>query len=491
VYSHTGIERGSTLAPLLNTISPNKRYTNKNGKVITLEYNPQDKCNYVYDDQHTLFSYPADHLPIIFTCTPFSFLVVDDITENNIFIQIFYPCLPYVKDIEYTQKRKIVILKDYNTSYTITNEGQQKREYIDYLVLRAFSHTTHFTLDFEFQADDVPDRFIVEYPAGNILYDSKWLGNRQYVESQPHLYPEGWGGYGVQHKSFYIPFNPRHSHVVVKTYAKESSGWYYKISCTPHYNKNINTYYSIPITLYNVYQSTEDALYVGTYFNTYNLYSLHNEISGVFHINPKNCMVNHDILYLNDTPYQYKNKIISAIYYPNTFGSIMEQNLPNLIQYDHTQNYNQLTPVKTLKTCISSLPDYYFHFYNFSRLYYYNHLSTLFSNSFYQSLSLHTLHQNEPFSPTELPFTLYIDNKPISVYLVDTLTIDYLKDKEIRLEFTQAVKDFRILPYLQSPDTLLYRSYIDVGESVILTLPDTPIPYDHPISGLQISYFGG
>lgn len=489
MYNHTGIERGSTLAPLLHQIDPNKIYTNRNGKIITLEFNPQDQQNYIYDDTGSLFSYPASHLPIIFTCTPFSFLIIDDITDYNIFIQLLFPNISYVKDIEYVKRRKTIIVDKYNTPYTITNEGASDKECIDYLVLRAFNNTTHFKLDFTFQAWDVPDRFIVEYPAGNVLYDSRWIGNKQYAETRPHLYPEGWGGIGYQQRSFYIPFNHKHSHIVVKTYMKESSGWSYTLSANPDINVTRSSYYSIPIPLYNIYKSTKDELFVGTYFNTYNLYSMNKGKSGVFHINSKNCMVNHDILYIDDTPCRYEHKLISSIYFPNTYGSILMQDLPMLYQYDHIQNYNVLTKTKIHKTCITDLPDYYFHFYNFTHLYYYNHYSTLMGNKFYQSLSLHRLCQEGSNMTTELPFILYIDNEPITVYQVDTLTIDYLKDKEVRLEFVRAVKDFRILPYVQSTDTLLYRPYINIGESILLTLPSHLVPYDHPISGLQISYF--
>lgn len=491
MYEHTGIKRGSTLAPLLYQIDENKMYTNKKGKIITLEFDPQNQCNRIYDNDNILFTYSANHLPIIFTCTPSSFLLVDEITDYNIYTQLLFPNFSYTHDIEYVNKRKTVFINKYDTPYTITNEGQQKREYIDYLVLRAFDNITHFKLDFRLRAWTVPDRFIIEYPAGTIRYDSKWIGSKQSVENNPHLYPEGWGGLGDQRCSIDIPFNHKYAHVVVKVYTKEYSDWSYTISANPISGSIPLSYYSIPITLYNIYESTKDTLFVGTYFNTYNLYSMNKEKSGVFHINPKNCMVNHDLLYLNDALYKYDNKLIFSTYYPNTHGSVLSQEASILIQQDHIQNYNILTNVNTFKTCIFGLPDYYFYFYNFSQLYYYNQYSTLMSDTFYQNVSLHKLFQEGATPARELPFILYIDNEPISVYPVDTLTIEYLKNKEIWLKFIHAVKDFRILPYVQSKDTILYRPYVDVGESIRLVLPDCLVPYEHPLNGLQIAYFAG
>jgi len=45
--------------------------------------------------------------------------------------------------------------------------------------------------DFKFNAYDVPDKFIVEYPFGKIQLDTGWRGEKSYYDSNPSFYPGG------------------------------------------------------------------------------------------------------------------------------------------------------------------------------------------------------------------------------------------------------------------------------------------------------------
>lgn len=82
---------------------------------------------------------------------------------------------------------------------------QMKAPSKDYTTHDSGALTTVDTWDIQFYPEDtkisfkakafgVPDRFVVEYPVGTIVYDGDWLGEKDYVVNNPDIFIGDWSG---------------------------------------------------------------------------------------------------------------------------------------------------------------------------------------------------------------------------------------------------------------------------------------------------------
>lgn len=85
------------------------------------------------------------------------------------------------------------------------------------------------TFDIRFDALSVPDRYVVQYPAGSTVYDSGWRGSQSRLDQKPHLYPGGLAGPGAGEKMGLFTKGASNSMVVIVYGPEEGTKWHYEL----------------------------------------------------------------------------------------------------------------------------------------------------------------------------------------------------------------------------------------------------------------------
>jgi len=85
------------------------------------------------------------------------------------------------------------------------------------------------SFDIKFNAFSVPDRYVVQYPVGNTVYDSGWRGVQSYVTKNPQLYPGGLSGPGAGQKDGVFVKGASNSVMVIVYGPEKGTAWGYEI----------------------------------------------------------------------------------------------------------------------------------------------------------------------------------------------------------------------------------------------------------------------
>lgn len=83
--------------------------------------------------------------------------------------------------------------------------------------------------DFRYNAYSVPDRFVVQYPAGVTVLDTGWRGEQSYVDNKPHLYPGGLAGSGGGQVDGIFTKGQANSFKVIVYGPEEDTRWEYEV----------------------------------------------------------------------------------------------------------------------------------------------------------------------------------------------------------------------------------------------------------------------
>lgn len=109
----------------------------------------------------------------------------------------------------------------------IRQSSEKRKTTSDIWDISAIPEGTSF--DFKFDADTIPDKFIVQYPAGNTIFDSGWIGSQKYFSENPvsKYYPGGLSGPGKVDKNALFVKGASNT-FVVNVYGPEgSTNWSY------------------------------------------------------------------------------------------------------------------------------------------------------------------------------------------------------------------------------------------------------------------------
>nr|WP_321499348.1 hypothetical protein [uncultured Dethiosulfovibrio sp.] len=85
------------------------------------------------------------------------------------------------------------------------------------------------TFDIRYDALSVPDRYVVQYPAGVTVFDSGWRGSQSRLDQKAHLYPGGLAGPGKGEKMGLFTKGASNSMVVIVYGPEEGTRWHYEV----------------------------------------------------------------------------------------------------------------------------------------------------------------------------------------------------------------------------------------------------------------------
>lgn len=85
------------------------------------------------------------------------------------------------------------------------------------------------TFDIRFDALSVPDRYVVQYPPGSVVFDSGWRGSQSRLDQKPQLYPGGLSGPGKGEKMGLFTKGSSSSMVVIVYGPEEGTRWHYEV----------------------------------------------------------------------------------------------------------------------------------------------------------------------------------------------------------------------------------------------------------------------
>ncbi len=85
------------------------------------------------------------------------------------------------------------------------------------------------TFDFKYDAQSVPDRYIIQYPVGNTVYDSGWRGVQSYITNNPQMFPGGLSGPGVGEKNNAFTKGASNSVLIIVYGPHPGTAWSYSI----------------------------------------------------------------------------------------------------------------------------------------------------------------------------------------------------------------------------------------------------------------------
>lgn len=83
--------------------------------------------------------------------------------------------------------------------------------------------------DIRFNAQSVPDKYVVQYPVGVTVLDTGWRGVQSYVDRNPHLYPGGLSGPGRGQEDGIFVKGQEDTFVVIVYGPEENTAWDYQI----------------------------------------------------------------------------------------------------------------------------------------------------------------------------------------------------------------------------------------------------------------------
>ncbi|HSV30762.1 MAG TPA: hypothetical protein VLH40_01895 [Atribacteraceae bacterium] len=85
------------------------------------------------------------------------------------------------------------------------------------------------SFDLRFNAHSVPDRYVVEYPAGVRVLDTEWRGEQSYIDRNPQLYPGGLSGPGQGQVDGVFVKGQANAFKVIVYGPEEGTAWDYEV----------------------------------------------------------------------------------------------------------------------------------------------------------------------------------------------------------------------------------------------------------------------
>lgn len=483
------------MIPVLQEVTSTKLYTLQGGILTTLEYHP-DRNQISIDNGSIHFVYNDNKLPTNFAGTGSSLCIIRDITKDFIYFDIVHTLYNKIHSVPITVKNYAettnIKIGTYQNNFCIYALYDPKPErffsFCPYPL--AYTRTDSdmripYTKDvwdisdieqggevfFEgYPTGNKPCRFQIEYPTGHIIYDSYWLGDRTEINSNPKLYPDGWI---VDERDHTVP-------ICTKIAGEDTCTIHiytpYFDATTWEYTLTTNLPYLDPDTLYPPG--------VDIPFTPPKSYC--------YMVNIKNSIVYEEEFIQDNRPYVHNKDqtFIPISYFPNVLGgyALLTRNKFDL--YTTNDCYNIYTQTKVKYTDILSFPDYFIYNDIFTRIDYYRTDSLIHLKTNYCLHNMVNIWNSICDMESELPFTISVDNVPISVYLVDSIDVQYPTNKHLTLHFHRAVTNFRVLPLVHNQTTPLYVPYVNVGDILTIELPPNPVSQTSPDMCLQVVYNG-